>query len=105
MPRHATATSFGGKQGNTPKGNNPKRPGPGRRPKSLCLHLIDLRRSAAAQKALMEAATDSESRNFGTAWKVLTDYDDEKPAEKRELSGAVTVSVRFVRESSKRTAG
>lgn len=105
MPRRATKTSYGGESGN-PKGRGPKRgaPNAGPRTKALKHFLANLRNSAAAQQALQKAAEDPTSPNFRTAWKVLADYDDDKPAEKRELSGAIQVSVKLTREGRRRTA-
>ncbi len=83
MPRRATSTSFGGKSGNT-QGRGPKKgaPNAGAPTKSLKLFLASVRQSAAAQRALRAAAEDAESRNFGHAWKYLTEYDEEKPAQR-----------------------
>ncbi len=104
-PKGPTSSSFGGKDGSP--GNDPRKgkPGPGRHPKSLVLFLKELRKSAAAQQALQRAAADENSRGFSTAWKYLADYDDAKPAAKKELSGKVEVTVKFAREGKKNTAG
>ena len=106
MPRRATSTSFGAELGNKQgRGPKPGAPNAGPPTKTFRHFIANLRNSAKAQKALRDAAEDPNSRNFGTAWKVLSDYDDEKPAEKRELSGAIQVSVKLTREGRRRTAG
>lgn len=102
MPRRANKTSYGQKDGNDPRLG---KPGPGRHPKSLVLFLKRLRQSAKAQLALQAAAEDPDSRNFATAWRYLAEYDDDKPAEKRELSGKVEISVKMTREGPRRTSG
>ncbi len=99
MPKTAPPTAYGQKSGN-PRGKGPKKgaPNAGRRPKSLVLHLKGLRGSAKVQKALAKAASDPESKGFATAWRVLSEYDDEKPAEKHTIVGPVVVSVKFSNE-------
>lgn len=101
MPRHATATSYGQKSGN-PKGRGPKAgaANAGAPTKSFKHFLANLRNSAAAQRALQKAAEDSKSPNFRTAWKLLSEYDEEKPAPpKQELGGELIV--RVVRDAPK----
>lgn len=98
MARHATATSFGQKSGN-PQGRGPKKGSGGAPTKSFRYFLANLRNSAKAQKALQAAAEDASSPNFRTAWKLLSDYDEEKPAPpKQELTGELVV--RVVRDGS-----
>ncbi len=98
-PKRLPSTAYGEKSENQRgKGPKPGAKNAGRRPKSLTLHLKDLRRSAEAQQALARAAADETCRGFGTAWKVLADYDEEKPAERKELKGDVKVSVVFGEE-------
>ena len=81
MPRRANSKSFGAKDGNDPRSPN-RRPGPGAPTKSFKHFLANVRNSAAAQRALRQAAEDAHGRNFGHAWKYLTDYDDDKPAQR-----------------------
>lgn len=71
---------------------------------ALKYFLDNVRNSPKAQKALQAAAEDETCRNFSTAWKLLADYDDEKPAEKHEMSGKLEVGVVFTRETRKRTS-
>ena len=103
MPKRATATSFGGKSGN-PRGNGPPKGSGGAPTKAFKHFLANVRNSAKAQKALQDAAEDPEGRNFGHAWKYLTDYDDDKPAEKKQIVGPVEVRVKIVREGRRVTA-
>lgn len=93
MPKRITRTSFGQKDGNDPRSPN-RKPGPGRPTKSFKHFVANLRNSATAQLALQQAAEDAEGKNFRTAWKVLTDYDDEKPAQR------VTVDVSRIQQMS-----
>ena len=48
--------------------------------------LAEMRRDPRVQEALLAAAMNPKSRNFGAAMKVLTDYDDERPAKRLDLS-------------------
>lgn len=106
MPRRASATSFGEKSGN-PIGRGPKpgAPNAGRPTKSFKHFLANCRKSATTQAAVSKALSDPDSRGFSAALRLVSDYDEDKPAEKRELSGKVEVSVKFTRESKRRTAG
>src|SRR5207248_1748611 len=99
MPRRATSTSFGAESGN-PKGRGPKKgaPNAGPRTQSFKHFLANVRQSAKAQLALQRAAEDPDSRNFSTAWKLLGEYDDEKPAEKHAIVGPIEVRVKITRE-------
>lgn len=92
---HGGALNAGGTPGNA---------GGGRPPKAFKDFLAELRRDPLAQAALEKAAKDSESRSFGAAWKIVADYDDEKPAEKRQIVGPVEVHVKFAREGRRVTA-
>lgn len=105
MPRRASATSFGRESGN-PQGRGPKKgaPNAGPRTKSFKHFLANVRQSAKAQAALQAAAEDPDSKNFGTAWKLLGEYDEDKPAEKRQIVGPVEVRVKVVREGRRVTA-
>lgn len=55
-------------------------------------------------KAIEAAATDPKSRNFKAALELMSDYDDEKPAEKKQIVGPIEVRVRFEREGRRVTA-
>ena len=57
-----------------------------------------------ARAALVAAASYSTCRNFGNAWKLATDYDAEKPAEKHTIVGPIEVRVRIEREGRRVTA-
>ena len=67
--------------------------GTGRPPKTLATFLQGLRQSDAVHNAIQRAATDESSRGFGVALKLAQDYDPERPSDKRELSGEVTIRV------------
>lgn len=106
MPKRASSTSFGAESGNR-QGRGPARgsPNAGPRTKSFKLFLASLRTSATTQAAIKTALSDPESKGFNAALRVLSEYDEDKPAEKREMSGKLEVSVRMSREGSRRTAG
>jgi len=103
MPRHATATSYGAETGN--KGGHGKKGRSGPRTKSFKHFLANCRNDPRAQKALLDAMQDPDSRGFAAAWKHATEYDDEKPAEKQQIVGPVEVHVKMVREGRRLTAG
>jgi hypothetical protein len=88
-PRSGVRLPLGNHPGNT--GGKPGRSG--RKSQKLGLFLKELRESPDAQAALEAAALDHNNRNFGNAWKLAAMYDEEKPAEKRELSGKITVEL------------
>lgn len=60
--------------------------------------LKSVRDDPKARAAFVKAASDPNSRNFGIAWRIVTEYDDDRPAEKKEVSGTVNVTVRIERE-------
>lgn len=85
-------------------GGIPGNKGGGRPPNAFKDFLADLRKDPEALAALRAAACDPSLRSFGAAWKLAADYDDEKPAEKRQIVGPVEVNVRIVREGRRVTA-
>lgn len=91
--------------GNHPGNTGGKKGRSGRKPEAFTRFLARLRRDPALHDALKQAAGDPNSRGFSSALKVLSDYDKDKPAEKREHSGKLEVSVRMIREGARRTAG
>lgn len=99
-----------GRNGNVlPLGNHPGNTGgkkgrSGRRPQAFKDFLARLRQDPTLHEALERAARDETSRGFASALKVMTDYDDDKPAEKKQLSGKVEVVVRIAREGRRVTA-
>lgn len=93
-----TETPRTGKNGNPLKTGNPGNKGGGRPPDAFKDFLARLRRDPKALAAFRAAALDSSNRSFGAAWKLAAEYDEEKPAEKKQLQGKFEVSVRFVRE-------
>lgn len=96
LPSHLTP----GNPGNS--GGKPGRSGP--RPAPFKAFLGKLRSDPLFHAALEKAARDTESRGFSAALKLVSDYDDEKPAEKRQIVGPVEVHVTFKREGKRTTA-
>lgn len=76
----------------------------GRKPNAFKDFLAQLRADPLARVAFETAARDATHRNFGAAWKLMADYDEEKPAEKRQIVGPVEVRVKMVREGRRITA-
>lgn len=93
---HGGALLASGKPGN--------RGGTGRPPKKFSTFLASLREDADVQKAIKNAAKDPESRGFAAVLKQMSEYDDEKPAEKHAIVGPVEVRVRIAREGKRSTA-
>lgn len=93
LPLGAHPGNTGGKKGRS-----------GRKPEAFGKLLARLRNSPELAHSLEAAIKDHESRAFASALKVLTDYDDEKPAEKRQIVGPVEVVVKFAREGKRSTA-
>lgn len=84
-----TGRVSGGNPGNSggKKGRSGRKPGPF---KDM---LRRLRESPELAESLEAAVKDPESRAFPAALKLLSDYDEEKPVERKELSGEVVVRV------------
>lgn len=76
----------------------------GRPPKAFKDFLGELRKDPKSQAAFRKAARDPEARGFSAAWKIATDYDDAKPAEKHAIVGPIEVRVRIAREGKRTTA-
>ena len=72
---------------------NRTKPGTGRPPSVFKDFLRTLRESPEARAALELAMTSASGRNFGNAWKIATDYDDEKPAEKSEAKMELVIKI------------
>ena len=94
---HGGALRVGSKPGN--KG------GTGRPPAAFKDFLAKLRANPKALEALERGACDETLKSFGSAWKLITEYDPDKPAARKELSGKVEVTVRVAREGRRQTAG
>lgn len=90
--------------GNHPGNTGGKKGRSGRKPEAFTRLLARLRQSPELAQSLENAIKDHECRAFPSALKVLTDYDTEKPAEKRQIVGPVEVRVKIVREGRKVTA-
>jgi len=99
-PRSGYALPVGAHPGNTggKKGRSGRKPGP------FKAMLAKLRQSPELAASLEAAIADHESRAFPAALKVITDYDDDKPAEKHAIVGPVVVHVRITREGRRVTA-
>lgn len=93
MPVGAHPGNTGGKKGRS-----------GRKPNAFKNFLAELRADPLARVAFETAARDSGNRNFAAAWKLMADYDDEKPAEKRQIVGPIEVRVRVIKEGRRVTA-
>ncbi len=81
-PRNGNVLPLGAHPGNTggKKGRSGPKPGP------FKAMLAKLRESPELAKSLKSAVEDCESRAFPAALKLLTDYDDEKPAQRTDLT-------------------
>jgi hypothetical protein len=93
LPLGAHPGNTGGKKGRS-----------GRKPNAFKNFLAQLRGDPLARTAFETAARDATSRNWAAAWKLLADYDDDKPAEKHTIVGPVEVRVRIEREGRRVTA-
>jgi hypothetical protein len=94
IPLGAHPGNTGGKKGRS-----------GRRSQKLSLFLAELREKPDFHAAIEDAALNPESKNFGMALKLVAEYDNDKPAEKRQIVGPVEVHVKMVREGRRLTAG
>lgn len=80
-PRNGAEIPLGAHPGNT--GGKKGRSG---RPKAkFKAFLAKLRDDPEFQQAIEDAATDPSSRGFSAALKLVTDYDDEKPAQRVQI--------------------
>lgn len=79
--------------GNHPGNTGGKKGRSGRKPEAFTKLLARLRQSPELADSLTKAISDPECRAFPSALKVLTDYDTEKPVEKKELTGELVVRV------------
>src|ERR1700737_162464 len=86
---HGGALNSGGTPGNA---------GGGRPKNAFKNFLSDLRADPAGLAAFETVARDPKLKNWGAAWKLMADYDDDKPAEKHAIVGPVEVRVKIVRE-------
>jgi hypothetical protein len=99
-PRNGNVLPLGAHPGNT--GGKPGRSG--RPPSAFKDFLAKLRANPGLHEALEAAACDPKSRGFAATLKLLSDYDTDKPAEKRQIVGPVEVRVKIVREGRRVTA-
>lgn len=99
-PRSGVRLPLGAHPGNT----GGKKGRSGRRPEAFKNFLAKLRRDPRLHASLEQAIANPESRGFSSALKLLTEYDDDKPVEKKELSGKLEVLVRVAREGRRVTA-
>ena len=81
-----TVPLHSGRNGGSLRIGNPGNRGGGSRPKSFAVFMRDLRGAPDVQAAIRRAAADEDSRGFGAVLKTLIEYDDEKPAQRIELS-------------------
>jgi hypothetical protein len=83
-PRSGVALPVGNHPGNT----GGKKGRSGRKPEAFTQFLTRLRESPELAASLMTAVSNPESRAFSSALKVLTDYDEDKPAKRKEVTGS-----------------
>lgn len=83
--KHGGALNAGGTPGNR---------GGGRPPKPFKDFLAELRKDPTAQETLKAVATDAGNKNCVAAWKLIAEYDDEKPAKKVEVSEPLSTAER-----------
>jgi hypothetical protein len=93
---HGGALLVGGLPGNAG--------GTGRPPEEFRNFLSRMRKDPKVQASLEKALNDPETRGFASALKVLTEYDTEKPAERKHVEGKVEVVVRIQAEGRRVTA-
>lgn len=84
-PRHGGARL---PLGNHPGNTGGKKGRSGRHPDVFKQFLARLKADKKFHKALKDAATDPESRGFASALKVITDYDESKPAQRSDVTTA-----------------
>lgn len=91
------------------RGRGPKKgaPNAGRPPNAFKDFLREMiRDDPTSRQALVDAAQNpAGGATFTSAWKIATDYDDAKPAEKAQITGKLTVEVVIKREGRRVTAG
>jgi hypothetical protein len=93
-PLSGAVCPTGGKLGNK---------GGGRRPEKLVHFLAELRQAPDFHDALQKAAFDPDCRGFASVLRLLGEYDDSKPAEKKQVEGSVAVRVVVQREGRRQT--
>ena len=93
-----------GKNGGRLRNGNPGNKGGGRKPQKFATFLKTLRDDGEVHDAIERAARDETSRGFQPVLRVMSDYDDEKPAEKHAIVGPIEVRVRIEREGRRVTA-
>lgn len=96
-------TQPGANGGTLRVGNPGNAGGTGRPPKKFSTFMRELRESSDVQAAIEAAAKNPASRGFPPTLRAMTDYDDERPAEKQQIIGPIEIRVKFVREGRKAT--
>ncbi len=81
-PRSGVALPLGAHPGNT--GGKPGRSG--RPPDAFKAFLAKLRANPKALAAVQRAALDETGRNFATAWKLASEYDETRPTGKLDVT-------------------
>lgn len=74
------------KKGDDPRRGVGKKGRSGRKPDEFKAFLAELKNKPALRKAIEKAASDADGRNFSSAWKTITDYDDTKPAARSDVT-------------------
>lgn len=91
LPPNAVPQPHGGYL--VPGAGGGPQPGSGRPPKAFKSFLAELRDDPRVHDALETAATDPKAKNFKAALDVLTEYDEARPKDRKELSGEIVVRV------------
>lgn len=94
--KRANATSYGGKQGNTPKGKDQKRPGTGRLPDVFKARMALL---ASRQKTVKNVEKILDNPNHPLFGKML-DFAAERGFGKESTPVDATVTVKVIREEN-----
>ncbi len=93
MPRRATKTSYGAEQGNTPKGTDPSRPGPGAHPQTFINRmalLLERAKTVANVEAILD---DKDHPKFDKMLEFAADRALGKVPQKNELTGDISIRV------------
>lgn len=86
MPRRATKTSYGREQGNTPKGKDPKRPGPGAMPQTMRDRFKLLAERAKTMKSVEAVLDDPDHKHFPRVLEIALDRSEGKPQQSVDLT-------------------
>ena len=101
-PKNGNRLPLGAHPGNT----GGKKGRSGRKPDAFKDFLkAEIRDHPDSRQALVDASRTPGNGAFTSAWKIATDYDDTKPAEKAQITGKLEIRVVIAREGRRVTAG